>query len=75
MIMYLSNGSRITAAANVTNDIDSGGNNYNSIITYDHIHNLVWLEQSGIKHLTNKVLAAWKNCGYILQSDVFIKLQ
>ena len=37
MIRYPSNGSQITAAANVTNDNNSGGNNGISMIKYDYI--------------------------------------
>ena len=39
MIRYPSNGSQITAAANVTNNNNSGRKNYTSIITYDNLGN------------------------------------
>ena len=70
-IRYPSNGRRIIAAENITNDNNSNGNNDAIIITYDHLDNPLWLGHSSIKHLIKKVLVAWNHYGCILQSDVF----
>ena len=71
MIWYPSNGIRITAAENVTNDNKSGVNNDASIITYGHLGNPLWIGHIDIKHLIKKVSVAWENYGCILQSDIF----
>ena len=71
MIRYPSNGSRSIAAENVTNYNNSGGNNYTSIIIYDHLGKTLCLGHSDIKHLTKKVSVSLKHYGRILQSDLF----
>ena len=72
MIRHASNGSQITAAANVTNNNNSDGKNDISIITHDHLGNPWWLGQSDINHLIKnsclhgKITVASYSCMYFI---------
>ena len=71
MIRYPSNGSQTTSSANGTSNNNSGSNNDTIIITYDHLGNHLWIDQSNKKLFIKRVLVAWKNYDRILQWNVF----
>ena len=58
-------------AENRTDDHKFGGNNYTSMITYDHLGNHFWLGRSDIKYIISKVSVVWNHYGLILQLDIY----